>query len=144
MDQCYNLNIHDKTNEDLFKIEVPLCITLRDVTAIIKSLIALEVAFLQGFSLMETTHNCVLLWHQSWPYLAQDSSLESRILLAFSKSLVKTLGRIFTLVTSADIYEGLRCHTFASLLDFDFVMYMILRRRFPPFFSESYLRLRHQ
>jgi hypothetical protein len=107
MDQCYGFeNLHLEDTESIFRVEIPRDLSYENVVDLLKILFTLEVGFLQGYSLMETTHICVTLWCQSWKYLDQDNLLITKIVLAYSRSLVKSLQHIFNLVISGDVYEG--------------------------------------
>lgn len=106
MDQCTDLKIGSKTVADLYKVSLPTEMTLNEIVPIFMKMMVLEVSFLQGYSLIESTHNCVLLWPESWASLENDSSLTGRILLAYGKSNLKTLARWISFMTTSEVYEG--------------------------------------
>jgi hypothetical protein len=76
-----------------------------------------EVAFIDGASLLESTHQCLLLWegYHQHPHLldaliirssmTSSSSVYDRVLIAYSKCLNKCLTYINNAVLDANIYE---------------------------------------
>lgn len=107
MDQCANLAIGKKKQSELFHVELPADMTLYDLVPIFMKMMILESAFLQGYSLIESTHNCVLMWPQAWKHLETDSSLIARLLVTYGKSSLKTVSRLFSFITTTEIYEGI-------------------------------------
>lgn len=106
MDQCTNVNVGKKTVDELFHIAVPSDAGLPDLLPVFMKMMVAEVSFLQGYSVIESTHTSVLLWPQSWKHLqAQESSLVARLLLAYGQCSLKTLSHLFNYITTAEIYE---------------------------------------
>lgn len=106
MDQCTNVDVGKKTVDELFHIAVPSDAGLPDLLPVFMKMMVAEVSFLQGYSVIESTHTSVLLWPQSWKHLqAQESSLVARLLLAYGQCSLKTLSHLFNYITTAEIYE---------------------------------------
>jgi hypothetical protein len=74
--------------------------------SLLQSLVVLEVSFLDGASLMETVSQCRFMWKETWSALETSDKLGENVVLAFCKSLSKSLGCTFTSLLAADIFEG--------------------------------------
>ena len=104
MDQCYNTSI-TVTTEDLLTPTFPASFTFQMCAKLIKILLVYETAFLEGASVLESTHQCVFLWPGSWPHLSLRRGLPERVLLAYSRSLSRSIDNLSKGVLDADIYE---------------------------------------
>lgn len=67
-------------------------------------LFCFEVSYLNGGSLLETTHSCKFLWKQSWPYFNETNSYHSKILV-YIKSLMKSLYHLTKTIVDVDLFE---------------------------------------
>eukprot|EP00605_Chrysophyceae_sp_TOSAG23-4_P002322 GSChrysophyteH1.ASY1.ANO1.2568.1 assembled CDS len=115
MDQCYGLEDKGVLSEDkLLNPTLPKVLTAAHVLEILKKLVSYEVAFYEGASVLETTHNCVYLWEKSWQHLesrcqslsiTEEERLVVQCLLAYCRSLYASLWITSRLVLEADIYE---------------------------------------
>ena len=84
------------------------------VLSTLKKLFILEIAFYDGASILESTHQCIFLWPASWEHLLLSSldssdvkdSLLLRFLCAYCAQLLQTMGFVHKLVLDADIYQG--------------------------------------
>lgn len=92
---------------DLYAVSIPSEMSVDALIPIFVKMITLEISFLQGYSIIESTHNCVLMWPQSWRHLEQNSTLVSRLLLAFAQSNLKTVSRWLSFFTTSEVYEGI-------------------------------------
>ena len=116
MDQCYGVTCSIKV-EDLLKIEFPSNYSANIVLKILQSLFVQEIAFLDGASYLESTHQCIFMWEGAWKNISEkhidiENSphyLEDRIMLSYAKSLDKSLSHVTRCVMAADIYEGKWC-----------------------------------
>jgi hypothetical protein len=111
MDQCYGLTGSMKL-EDLLAVHYPSTgLTATIVVKLCQSLMMYEAAFLDGASIMESINQCIFSWAGSWTELQElaTDSLLHRAILAFSKSLIYSVGCHFKSVLAADIYEGMLC-----------------------------------
>ena len=85
---------------------------VRLVTQLFQTMFVNAIAFFDGASLLESTHQCVPMWPDSWPFLqrAVDSELEApsyrKIILLYAQSSHKTLSSVNKLILDSDIYEG--------------------------------------
>jgi hypothetical protein len=104
MDQCYNIKSSIKT-EDLLKVTFPTEFKESAAVKIMKSLIVQETAFLDGASYLESTHQCIFMWNGTWDSLKERTTLSDRVILAFVKSLDRSLSNITKGVLAADVYE---------------------------------------
>mmetsp|Transcript_18974 Transcript_18974/g.18300 ORF Transcript_18974/g.18300 Transcript_18974/m.18300 type:complete len:808 (+) Transcript_18974:130-2553(+) len=104
MDQCYNIKSSIKT-EDLLKVNFPNEFKESAAVKIMKALIVQETAFLDGASSLESTHQCIFMWNGSWDSLKERTSLSDRVILAFVKSMDRSLSNVTKGVLAADIYE---------------------------------------
>lgn len=106
MDQCCGLGSVVDTYESLYKVEMPLNLSFQDLVHLFQRMITLEVAHFSGYSVMESTHTCLLMWQQCWPYFTRDDSITSRIIYAYLTCMVRTLGQMHQCIVTADVYEG--------------------------------------
>jgi len=105
MDQCYGVTCSIQV-ETLLRATFPATFTLGTARKILQSLFVHETSFLDGASYLESTHQCVFMWEGSWADVASRSpALPERVLLAFVKSLDRSLMHVNSSVLTADIYE---------------------------------------
>lgn len=92
MDQCCDMTFSIKT-EDLMKVSFPENFTNTMAVQIMQSLIVEELAFLDGASYLESTHQCVFMWEGSWDSLKnrEGKTLADEVILAYVKSLDRSL-----------------------------------------------------
>lgn len=105
MDQCFEVKGSIK-QEDLLQVALPEDFNETSLIRMMQSMIVYETAFLDGASLLESTHQCIFLWDGSWSNLTQAGEL-GQALLSYSKSLIKSLGHVHQAVLVSDIYEGI-------------------------------------
>ena len=65
-----------------------------------------EIAFLNGDSLMESTHKNILMWQQFLDSEGVGDMLLLDSIKLYSMSLLQSMEAVFSLVLTADIYEG--------------------------------------
>ena len=106
MDQCLGLKLCGISTSQLYQIVQPINLSWEDVFAVILRAISLEVAFMQGYSVMESIHSFLLMWRRSWEQFDAHCSPELKTIAVFGKSQVKTISRILNIVIQADVYEG--------------------------------------
>lgn len=107
MDQCCGLTGSVVTSELIENGCKPVDdLSLSSLASLLQVLFVYETSFLEGGSLMETVHQCVYLWRDSWPILESKEKFPVQIVATFVKSLSHSLGSVFTGVLAADIYEG--------------------------------------
>jgi hypothetical protein len=104
MDQCFGITGSMEMNI-LMNPNIPEPLNVSIILKLFQSLFVYEAAFLDGASLLESTHQCVYLWEESWEYLESSSGICEKTILYFCKSLNKSLGHIVGGVLSSDIYE---------------------------------------
>lgn len=106
MDQCYGVTCSIRI-EDLLRATFPSDFTLNTTLQILQSLLVHETSFLDGASYLESTHQCVFMWEGAWANVAaRPQGLPERVLLAYVKSLDRSLAHVSKAVLTADIYEG--------------------------------------
>ena len=118
MDQCCGFDMSKKDDDLLNPKTLPDTININHVMKIIKKLISYEAAYLDGASVLETTHHCIYVWDKSWEHLElRISSLNLRkgkddseyialeCLLVYCQSLHASLWHASRIVLDADIYE---------------------------------------
>lgn len=104
MDQCFGLTCSLKT-EDLLDVKIPQQISTESVLKFLSILFTYETAFLDGASLLESTHKCVFLWEESWLKDRFSTPLE-KCMVNYCRSLNKSLSHLNSGILAADIYEG--------------------------------------
>lgn len=122
MDQCsaFSAEIATKTTKTLYQLSLP---TLQDTADAQNSLFAevfsqfqdifsAQMSVINGASLMESTHVWIVMWKAFWDSATAGSetfcratSFVRRLLATFGQAISKTLGFVFNLVLTADIYE---------------------------------------
>ena len=105
MDQCYKMSPASINTDHLMHVQLPEALTLEMVIKILRILIVYEAALADGASVLESTHQCILLWEGSWDSFPSRSLLE-RALLVYCKSLNVSLNRLCHGISEADIFEG--------------------------------------
>ncbi len=106
MDQCYGIKPEDKV-DNILSAEKVLAEEL-DATRLLillKSLFVYEVAFLDGASLLESTHQCIFLWEKSWQHLLSRNSLYDRIMVIYGQAMCRSLKYISNSILDGDIYQ---------------------------------------
>lgn len=107
MDQCFGINLPSKTIKDLYVIDTSRdTLSFKTVLHVCETLFSYEIQVLQGLPILESTHECVLMWEESWSYLAESPLLQAKILLLFGQSTVKSIGSLFSFILNCDIFEG--------------------------------------
>ncbi len=121
MDQCcaYSSDLRGSSWSTLYCLEIPCGNEqilrekiLTDIYLQLQEIFAAQLSVLNGVSIMESTHNWVILWNNCWDRLEEGCSGESessdlirRILITFGKSVNKLLGSFSNAILAADIYE---------------------------------------
>ncbi len=106
MDQCYGITPDDKV-DNILSAEKVLAEEL-DATRLLhllKSLFVYEIAFLDGASLLESTHQCIFLWQKSWEHLLSRNTLYDRIMVVYSQGMCRSLKYLSNTILDADIYQ---------------------------------------
>ena len=107
MDQCCDLTGSVVASELIEKgCETVDQLKHAGLVSLLQVLFVYEASFLDGASLMETVHQCIYMWRDSWSILESKESLSVQIITTFVKSLSHSLGSVFDGVLAADIYEG--------------------------------------
>ena len=113
MDQCFGLPFGNTTIniDNLLRPSFTESFTDGTLLLLIKSLIIHKVAFLDGASLLESTHQCVFLWEKSWDYLKEIGSTDvlKNCLRSYVQMMSQSLTHVTKAVIDSDIYEG-ECH----------------------------------
>ena len=68
-----------------------------------------EVSFLEGASVLESTHQCIFLHNKSWNHLNSEDDLTSSCILTYCQCMNKSMHYLTKAVLDADIYEGMCC-----------------------------------
>lgn len=105
MDQCYGIQGSMKI-EDLLSPTLSTQLNDEVLAKLLKTLVVQETAFLDGASLLESTHQCIFAWEGSWSGLLKKNGQHERAVVAFCKALTKSMGHVSKAVMAADIYEG--------------------------------------
>lgn len=105
MDQCYRMSPASIDTEHLMHVQWPEVLTMEMVIKILQILIVYEAALADGASVLESTHQCILLWEGSWDS-SPSLNLSERALLVYCKSLNVSLNRLCHGISEADIFEG--------------------------------------
>ena len=106
MDQCYGIKPDDKV-ENILSAEKVLAEEL-DATlllVLLKSLFVYEVAFFDGASLLESTHQCIFLWEKSWHHLLSRNNLYDRIMVTYCQAMCRSLKYLSNTILDGDIYQ---------------------------------------
>ncbi len=118
MDQCFGvadkrISLH---MNDLLRVHFPAVaepLAADTAARLFQCLLILEAGYLGGASLLESTHQCPLLWNDSWSAVVGCDGPVNRAMLLFCQLEHATLGYIHRTVLDADIYEGMfRCKYF--------------------------------
>ena len=106
MDQCCGLE-GSIESEELLAPEIPddSELDLSLLLKILRILVIYEAGFLDGASVLESTHTCVYLWEGSWAKISERQGLTTRIILAYCRSLHQSLRHLTKIVLDVDIYE---------------------------------------
>ena len=116
MDQCFNMPSSSINTDKLMNVEVPDSFNFSIATKVLQILLVYEAALCDGASVLESTHQCILLWEGSWA-MFPTQTLAQRTVLAYCKSLNLSLNRLCNGVAEADIFEGALFHLLFSLLN---------------------------
>ena len=106
MDQCCGLE-GSIESEELLTPFIPAeeSLDMNSLLNILRVLFVYEAGFLDGASVLESTHTCVYLWEGSWAKIGERKDLIPRIILAYCRSLHQSLRQITKIVLDVDIYE---------------------------------------
>ena len=104
MDQFFNVRTPIR-KEDLFHVHFPEDLEPDCALQLMQVLVINETAFVDGASLLESTHRCALLWEESWTDPEVLSPLP-RFLQKFAQCSHASLSFANRAVLAADIYEG--------------------------------------
>jgi hypothetical protein len=117
MDQCATIS-SDASIEKLMDVKVPENTGVSHLISLIQCLVIYEVSFLQGASVLESTHQCIFLWEKSWDKWKGSSDLDIHvsIIIGYCKSLNKSLHYLNRVVLDADVYEGIISYTCLFLM----------------------------
>lgn len=110
MDPCYAVK-GPVIIDELLRPAFPPNFDDKSLLLLLQSLIIQEVAFFDGYSVLETTHQCVFAWENSWDAIlsAENEAVSLSLrswLLAFVESLVKSISYANNGIIDADIHEG--------------------------------------
>jgi hypothetical protein len=107
MDQCFNFaQLHEMTVSQLFDPLVFSNASFKDVLGLFIFLEKNEINFLNGSSIMESTHRCSFMWKTTLDRSRNFSGRIMSLLFLYSKCVLKTMSMIMASMLSADIYEG--------------------------------------
>jgi hypothetical protein len=108
MDNCVGLEcLHGLSIDDVYSVPTTKMDWV-DINHLILSLFASQVSFMNGYSIIETTHKFITCWRQNIRLFEVVEDEKMQALSLFSAAAIKAVGYVFKLVLSADIYEG-RC-----------------------------------
>lgn len=106
MDQCYNLpQLQSLTINSLFDLDAP-SVSWDAVLGLCFVLFKNTVLFLNGNSIMETTHRCGTLWSFGLETIAKLPDFKFSFVSVVSRCTVKIISLVISAMLSADIYEG--------------------------------------
>ena len=109
MDQCYGIKLTGEFNDMIESILKDKILTIEEAITIIKSLIILEVAFLEGASILESVGKCVFFWKSAWSCLqlpSQQDNIAMKAVAIYCQSLHFSITHLFNTILAADIFEG--------------------------------------
>lgn len=92
--------------KDLIQVQIPATLSPADVISIFQVLFINQVAFMDGTSILESTHNFLYVWEESWKYALDQNSKLGNLLVIFGKSLHFSLGSMHGAMIDGDIYDG--------------------------------------
>jgi hypothetical protein len=69
------------------------------------NLLACEISYLNGAATLETINQCVLVWPQNWETLETQRGELGRVLLAYCRNLVQSVGDVHHTLMTADVFE---------------------------------------
>ena len=114
MDQCVGLQGSIQT-KDILTPDVPAGgFDMASVLNILQILVVYEAGFLDGASVLESTHNCIYLWEGSWGKLRDHGGLPQQVLLVYCRSLHQSLRLYTKLMLDIDIFEDEDCQPLLS------------------------------
>lgn len=105
MDQCATLQSTESI-ESILDVKLPQNLTFQTIESFLKSILIHEVSFLEGASVLESTHQCVLLWQNSWTNLQLTADIGANCIISYCKALNKSLFYLNKAILDSDIYEG--------------------------------------
>ncbi len=108
MDQCtpYVAKLHESRVSTMFNTIIPEGPEhLPQLLSELQHLYSMQLMFVNGYSLMETTHQYVNVWPQSWTSLSQSHSFNHQLVLTVGQCIARTLSSVYNGILSADIYE---------------------------------------
>lgn len=106
MDQCYGLQGSPLAVEELIMPNIPTDFDARKLIRLLQCMFVYEIAYLDGASLLESTHQCIFSWEDALLHLRLEDPL-SYILYVYSQSMQKSLYHVMKCVLNADLYEGM-------------------------------------
>ena len=110
MDQCAGMS-SDATVEKLLLAHIPASIQTVDYVKLIQQLLIFELSFLDGASVLESTHRCIFLWEKCWSPTSEPKSirekLELDVFITYCKVLNRSLYHLNSYVLTSEIYEGI-------------------------------------
>ena len=106
MDNCVGLeSLHGLSTDDVYYVPT-IKVDWVDINHLTISLFASQVSFINGYSIIETTHKFITCWSQNIRLFEVVEDEKMQAFSLFSAAVIKTIGYVFKLVLSADIYEG--------------------------------------
>lgn len=105
MDHCCGLT-GEVDMQTLLRIQYEGPLTPDHACKLIAVLINFEVAYYEGASILESTHQCKLLWPESWSTFSEThTDVLSRVVLLYSKLTYLSLSFSHRGIIAADVYE---------------------------------------
>jgi hypothetical protein len=105
MDQLMGLKEPLNVNK-LFRIQLPEVLPDSVLVHLFQSMMIYEIAFLEGCSLVESSHSCILMWQQSWAHIPTMADARTQLMVNYAKNMHASMDNINKAVLAADIYEG--------------------------------------
>jgi hypothetical protein len=90
----------------LFRVELPSTMSDEVMVKLFQSIICQEMSFVEGSSLAEATHNCILIWQESWANISGSDTSFLNAVECFAKSTHLSLAYLYQGIVTADVYEG--------------------------------------
>lgn len=105
MDQCCDLDLQHVAYDDLFHVHLPQQLDADLLSNTLEAMLAQLVMFLNGGSVLDTTHQCVLLWAEGQRRIEHNTALPARALWLFAGGVTQAVRCVFECVLLADIFE---------------------------------------
>jgi len=106
MDQRFNLS-SSQNQEEILRCQCQKSegFNQQSLARLLVSLTPLEVAFMDGFSILETIYHCIGLWEKAWDLSSQIENPFWSVFISYCKAIHQTIHYVNNAILDAEIYE---------------------------------------